>query len=103
MVSSKGSVNTDLMNHWRTSVYAKRPGGLFFNCHTKRSNGPKYRKLLVIDSVTPHRNVEFKKSMAKHNDTKVEIIPSGMTPLIQPADLSWNHSVKSSIKRQWSE
>jgi hypothetical protein len=103
MVSSKGSVNTDLMNDWRTSVYAKRPGGLFLNCHTKRSNGPKFRTLLVIDSATPHRNIGFKKSMAKYNDTKVEIIPSGMTPLIQPADLSWNRSVKSSIKRQWSE
>ena len=24
-----------------------------------------------------------------------------MTPLIQPADVSWNKTVKSSIKRQW--
>jgi hypothetical protein len=103
MVSKKGSVNSDLMDDWRTKVYAKRPGGLFFNYHFKRSNGPKYRSLLVIDSATPHRSLAFEKSMAKNNDTKVEIIPAGMTPLLQPADVSWNRSVKASVKRMWSE
>jgi hypothetical protein len=103
MVSAKGSVNGDLMNEWRTSVYKGRPGGYFFNFRLKRTNGPKYRTLLAIDAATPHRSNQFKKLMAKHHDTRVEIIPSGMTPLLQPADLSWNRSVKSSVKKQWSE
>ena len=83
--------------------YAKRLDGMFINSHTKRPKGPKYRSLLVLDSATAHRNFEFKKFMAKNNDIKVEIIPGGMTPILQPADLSWNRSVKSSVRRMLSK
>lgn len=84
-------------------MWAKRPGGLFLNIHTKRTNGPKYRTLLTMDAATSHRDINFKKSMAVNHDTKVEIIPAGMTPLLQPADVSWNRAVKESIREQWSE
>jgi hypothetical protein len=103
MVSESGSINTEILNEWRDKVYGQRPYNLFLNIHSKRKNGPKYRSLLTFDSATPHRNSEFKNVMAKNYDTKVEIIPAGMTPLIQPADVSWNKSVKTSVKNQWRE
>ena len=102
MVSTKGSINRDLLNEWRTTVYRTRPGVYFFNFHIKRPNGPKWLTLLAIDAATPHRDELFKKAMTEHHDTKVEIITSGMT-LLHLADLSWNRSVKASFKKQWSE
>lgn len=103
MVSKSGSINTDLMNEWRKKVYSKGPGHIFLIIHSKKQTGPKYKTLLVYDSATPHRNSLFKNIMAKNFDTKIEIIPGGMTPLLQPADVSWNKTVKRSVKRQWRE
>ena len=35
--------------------------------------------------------------------TQVIIIPGGLTPLVQPADHSWNRSVKSKIRKYWAD
>jgi hypothetical protein len=103
MVADKGSMKTELLNEWRKKVYSQRPGHIFLNSHSKRLVRPVYKTFLAFDSATSHRNSDFKNIMAKNYDTKVEIIPRGMTPLLQPADVSWNKSVKTSVKRQWRE
>jgi hypothetical protein len=95
MVSEGGSMTSDLLALWREKIYKRRPSGIFLNSHVKPSNGPKYRSMLCIDSASSHRSAEFKKIMGKNFDSKLEIIPAGITPLIQPADVSWNKSVKA--------
>lgn len=94
-------MSTEILAQWRKAVYAKRPRHIFMNAHTKRKNGPKYRTLLALDSASAHRNDTFKNIMAKNYDTKVVIIPGGMTPILQPADISWNRTVKSKILNLW--
>jgi hypothetical protein len=104
MVADGGSVNTDVMKKWIKTVWKTRPGNIFLNQHAKkRKTGPKCRTLLTMDSATAHRRKEIKQILKTHYNTAVEIIPGGMTPLIQPADVSWNRPIKASIKRQWNE
>jgi hypothetical protein len=95
-------MKTELLNEWRKKVYSQRPGHIFLNSHSKRLTAPVYKTLLTFVSATSHRNSDFK-NMGKNYDTKIEIIPSGMIPLLQPADVSWNKSVKTSVKKQWRE
>jgi hypothetical protein len=100
MVSEGGSMISDLLALWREKVYKRRPSNIFLNSHGKRPNRPKYRSMLYIDSATSHWSADFKNTMGKNFDSNVEIITAGMTPLIQTADVSWNKSVKASVRRQ---
>ena len=56
-----------------------------------------------MDAATPHRNPDFKQCMGSSYDTRVIIIPGGLTPLVQPADVCWNKSIKAKIKKYWVE
>ena len=102
-VTDKGSVTTEIMNKWKDDVFAKRTDGIFLNRHSKRPVNAPYRTLLTMDSATPHINSDFRKSMAEKYDTKVLIIPGGLTPLIQPMDVSINKAIKASIKKSWAK
>jgi hypothetical protein len=101
MVSQKGSINNEKLKEWRQKVYSVRPNHIYLNSHIKRPNNPSYKTIITLDSATPHRNSEFKKTMAINYDTNVVIIPGGMTPILQPADVSWNRSLKSNVNNYW--
>ena len=90
-----------MMSEWQQKVYSRRPGGIFLNQKTKRVKGCEHRTVLVLDSWRPHRKPEFIRKMSVHYDTQVMIIPGGMTPVLQPADISWNRPVKLKIKELW--
>ena len=62
-----------------------------------------FESILVLDSWNPHMDVNFRKAMKDYNGVHVVIIPGGMTPLLQPADISWNRLVKHKIKGFWQE
>ena len=87
-VSESGSVNRDLMTEWTKKTFGNRPGGLFVNCHPKRQNPFECRTLLTLDAARPHLLKSFSELLATNYDTHVAIIPGGMTPLLQPADVS---------------
>ena len=102
MVADKGSINKDIMSEWKRKSFGQRPGGIFLNSRMSQT-GHGFRTALTMDSATPHMNLEFRNSMAKNYGTKVIIIPGGLTPLVQPADVSWNRSIKSKVRQYWVE
>jgi hypothetical protein len=89
-VVKKGSMNSDLMNVWKRKVSTKHPQGLF--C-------PK--SLLVMDSASSHTRKTVLSSFKQHYSTTAAIIPGGMTPLLQPADVVWNKPFKTKMRQRW--
>lgn len=89
-MAEKGSMNSLLMNEWKRSVWAKRPQGLF-----------KPKSLLVFDSATSHTKKTTLSSFKQHYSTTVAVIPGGMTPLLQPPDVSWNKPFKCRMREKW--
>ena len=61
------------------------------------------KSLLVLDSALSHTKRSVLSSFQKHYNTDVAVIPGGMTPLLQPADVSWNKPFKSLMKEKWLE
>ncbi|RWS23637.1 pogo transposable element with KRAB domain-like protein [Leptotrombidium deliense] len=97
-VAEKGSTNKELMNEWNRKVWKFRPSALFSNlrnCNMKT--------LLVMDSHKAHLTDDLKKSYNRWYNTDLCIVPGGMTPLLQPADVSYNKSFKSIMKGLWSK
>ena len=74
---------------WVTTVWSRRPGGLL------RKPG-----LLVRDSFRPHMSDNVKMKL-KQLKTDAVVIPGGLTPIIQPLDVSVNKPFKDSVKGQW--
>ena len=104
MVAKKASMDEPTMIDWVRQVFAKRPGGLFLNMSSKSRIGvPKHKTCLVMDSQGPHKVTEVLKLLSDRCDTFTAIIPGGLTPIIQPADVSWNKLVKSRIKHFWRD
>lgn len=77
-MAPKGSMTAKRMNTWKRHVWTKRPEGLF-----------RPRPLLVMDSATSHTEKSVMSSFKQHYATAIAIIPGGMTPLLQPADVAW--------------
>jgi hypothetical protein len=57
--------------------------------------------MLVLDSATMHLKKTVISSFKQHYNTQVAIIPSGMTPILQPADVHWNRPFKTAVKEKW--
>lgn len=91
-VALKGSMNAELMNIYKQKVWGARPGSFF-----------KPKSLLVMDSAKPHLKTTVKSSFKQHYKTELAIIPGGLTPLLQPADVHWNKTFKSEIRNSWCE
>ena len=89
-VATKGSMTSELMNTWKRGVWSKRPHGMF-----------KPKSLIVYDSATSHVKKTVLSSFHQHYSTDVAVIPGGMTPLLQPADVSWNKPFKGLMKDKW--
>jgi hypothetical protein len=84
-VSEKGYMSFQMMNEWK-----------------RRTDGPwRAPSMIVLDSAPSRMKKTVSSSFKQHYNTHVAIIPGGMTPLLQPADVHWNKSFKSSMKERW--
>ena len=59
--------------------------------------------LFVFDSATSHTKKTVLSSFRQHYSTKVAIIiiPGGMTPVLQPADVRLNKPFKAAMRDKW--
>ena len=53
-----------------------------------------------MDSHRAHTTKIIIKNLEK-SKTKVSIVPTGMTPLLQPLDVSMNRSIKAKWAQKW--
>ena len=88
----KGWMDESVMNDWLDSVHVKRPGGFF---HIEKS-------LLTLDSMTAHKTESVKEHLKRQN-SKIAIIPGGLTKLLQPLDISVNRSFKQHVRMSWEK
>ena len=91
--SKGGSMSQDLMKQWIEEVWQKRLGNYFSNSG---------QNLLIFDSHRAHITKTILTTL-KNSRTKVSIVPGGMTPLIQPLDVSVNRSVKAKWAKKWRD
>ena len=89
-VNEKGFMTAEMLNKWKQCVWKTRPGGFF-----------RPSSLIVFDSATSHLKRTTISSFKQHYNTEVAIIPGGMTPLLQPADVHWNKPFKSAMRDKW--
>lgn len=97
MASPGGSANVELMKEWVDKVLSRN---LVWN-GSKNPNFKLKRFNLVLDAFSAHRSKEFRNHLSTKWDIHTEIVPAGMTPLLQPADTIWNKIVKSKVKSFW--
>ena len=93
--SKGGSMSEEQMYQWIKEVWKKKPGHLFQP--TGQSN------LLIMDSHRAHIKKSLLNNMKKFSHTDVSIVPAGMTPLLQPLDVSINRSIKAKWALKWKE
>lgn len=91
-VAMKGSMTAELMNTYKQKVWAARPRAFF-----------KPKSVLVMDSAPAHLKTTTKSSFKQHYATCLSIIPGGLTPLLQPADVAWNRNFKTAMRSLWTE
>lgn len=80
------------INDWIKKLRAIRPGGM-----TRR------KSLLVWGASYAHRTPTMKTLLADEFKTMPTIIPSGITSVLQPLDVSVNKPMKSILQRMWTE
>ena len=85
-------MTSELMNAWKRKVWIKRPQGMF-----------RRQSLFVFDSATSHTKKTVLSSFRQLYSTKVAIIiiPGGMTPVLQPADVRLNKPFKAAMRDKW--
>lgn len=91
-VAMKGSMTADLMNTYKQKVWGARPGAFF-----------KPKAVLVMDSAPAHLKNTTKTSFKQHYNTSLSVIPGGLTPLLQPADVVWNKPFKAAMRKHWED
>jgi len=88
-VQPKGWMDEDGMKVWMEKVWEKRPGGLL-----------KKQSLLVLDQFKAHITEKTKKRLENYN-TKIAVIPGGLTSQLQPLDVSINKPFKAHMREEW--
>ena len=58
--------------------------------------------MLVMDDASMHKTPEIKRSV-ELSETKVMMIPRGLTRYLQPLDVSINKPFKEEIRRKYNE
>lgn len=76
---------------WLEKVWSHRPGG----------NLQKKRSLLVWDMFRAHLIDDIKHLIQKEYNTDIAVIPSGLTSILQPLDVSLNYPFKMKAREQW--
>uniref|UniRef100_A0A914D9N8 DDE-1 domain-containing protein n=1 Tax=Acrobeloides nanus TaxID=290746 RepID=A0A914D9N8_9BILA len=87
-VNEKGWMNEYLMGDWSEEVWNQR----------RNASGPE-SSLLTLDAAPCHITDIAKEGLKA--TTKIAVIPTGMTKLLQPLDISVNKSFKSHLRNQW--
>lgn len=59
------------------------------------------RALLVFDTYSAHISKQFQKEILKYDNLDIALIPGGLTHLLQPLDVSFNHSFKTELHKMW--
>ena len=85
-VHPKGWMDEAGLADWVTTVWSRRPGRLL------KTSG-----LLLWDSFWPHMCDNIKKKLIQLK-TDAVVIPGGLTPIVQPLDVSINKPFKDSVK-----
>ena len=89
-VHEKGWMDSEGMLVWLEKVWAFRPGGF------------KSKSLMVWDSFAGHLVQRVKDRVTRGYNTDLAVIPGGMTPVVQPLDVSLNRPFKCHYRAQWS-
>lgn len=94
-VQEKGWMTADLMTDWIRVVWEQRPGALL--------GGPAgTRSMLLLDAFRGHLTPEVKTKLRNINSDLV-VIPGGMTPVLQPLDVSVNKPFKANLRQEYEE
>ena len=83
--------NKDVMKKWINVVWRK-----YAHFKLKKKN------MLVLDEASVHKIPEIKKSL-ELSETKVMMIPGGLTRYLQPLDVSINKPFKDGIRKKYNE
>lgn len=86
----KGWMDENGVKLWMENVWQRRPGALR-NQHS----------LLVWDMFRSHVTESTKNRLAQNN-TKIAVIPGGLTSMLQPLDVSLNKPFKDHMREQWN-
>ena len=89
--NKKGWMNEALTEEWLHKVWNRRPRNV--------ANG---RSMLVWDSFRAHITDPVK-NVATKMKTDLNVIPGGLTSLMQPLDVSLNKPFKDRMKSQWND
>lgn len=87
--NEKGWVDEPMMKIWISEVWAKRPGSFF-----------KPKSMLILDSARAHITDSVKEVLSKNS--KLAVIPGGLTSKVQPLDLCVNRSFKNMLRKEWN-
>jgi len=60
------------------------------------------RSLLVFDSFEAHMTDRVKRALKREN-MNLAVIPSGLTSILQPLDISLNKPFKDGVRKRWME
>lgn len=90
-MSIEVSMNNDLMTIYKQSVWGTSP-----NCFFKSTS------VLVIDRTKPHLKTIVKSNFKQYYKIDFVIIPVGLTPLLQSADVQRNKIIKAEMRCLWS-
>lgn len=94
-VHEKGWMTAELMSDWIEVVWQRRPGAML--------GGPSgTRSMLLLDAFRGHLTPEVKRRLQKSNCDLV-VIPGGMTPVLQPLDVSVNKPFKAYLRQEYEE
>lgn len=86
-----GWMDTERMKTWIEKVWRSRRGGL-----------GRRRSLLVCDMFEAHVTESVKTALTREN-TNLAVIPSGLTSILQPLDVSLNKPFKDGVRKRWME
>jgi len=84
-------MDRDLVKDWVDKVWDRRPGAL----RTQKA-------MLVLDSFQGHLNEDVKTKLQRGR-TDMVVIPGGVTPILQPLDISINKPFKESLRIFYGE
>ena len=57
----------------------------------------------MYDRHASHMNKTVLSALKRHHQTTAVFIPPGLTPIVQPCDVSWNKPFKSAMREKWQE
>ena len=80
-----------MKSEYLCKVWNARPGSIF-----------KPSCVLTLDTARCHTHDDVKTAFEKEN-TRLDFIPGGMTPLLQPLDSHLNKPFKNAMRRKWEE